>query len=229
MPSELTHQLEFLFALSLILSFFSWGRRLLFPFQIFTTWVHECCHAMAALLLGGSSIRITIAPDGGGLTHFKIPSGRLRHGIVASAGYVGASLIGCLIFIVSVDAGRFRYAVSPHTLMISLCVCLGLTLLFWLRNGFGFISILVLTAALAGLSFSEYERYSKVVLIFLGIQTALNALFDIRILFSFGKTTGGVASDAHTLQKLFYLPYWFWAFLWMGLSLGMMYWTFRFI
>jgi hypothetical protein len=229
MPSALLYQLEILFAIAVVLSFFSLGKKVLYPFQIFTTWVHECSHAFTAAILGGSSIRITLSPDGSGLTHFKIPQGRFRHAIIASSGYVGASLIGCFIFIASIDGEKFRHELTPHALILALCACLALTLVFWIRNAFGWFSVLLLTTALTALAYSPYAHYSKTVLIFLGMQTALNALFDIRILFSLGTRSHGVASDAHTLQKLFFLPYWLWAFLWMGMSLGFMYVTIRLV
>jgi hypothetical protein len=229
MPLALLHQLEILFAIAVALSFFSFGKKILYPFQIFTTWVHECSHALTAALLGGSSIRITLSADGSGLTHFKIPQGRLRHAIIASSGYVGASLMGCLLFIASVDGERFRFELTPHALILALCACLTLTLVFWIRNAFGWFSVLLLTTAFTALAYSPYAHHSKTVLIFLGMQTALNAFFDIRILFSLGKRRGGVASDAHTLQKLFFLPYWFWALMWMGMSLGFMVLTIKLI
>ena len=220
----LLHRLALLFALSLSLSFFTWGRRVLFPFQIFTTWIHECWHALMALLLGGNSIRITLAADGSGLTHYKIQKGKFRQAVIASAGYLGASASGCLIFFLAISAEHSTRYWSIHALVICLCVLIALSLLFWMRNAFGFFSTLLLGGALLSLNYSPMNQYAHEVLLFLAIQTALNALFDIRVLFSLGSGKK-TASDAHTLQKLFYLPYWFWAFLWLGVSVAFMYGT----
>jgi hypothetical protein len=73
-------------AVSLIASLTPWGEILLDPFKLFTTWVHECGHAVAAVLVGGRVMSITIQPDTSGLTQSLVPSTHLARGIVASAG-----------------------------------------------------------------------------------------------------------------------------------------------
>ena len=213
--------MELLLGLSLLLSFFSWGRRVLYPFQIFTTWIHECSHAVTAMILGGEDICITISPDGGGLTRYKIPKGTLKHAVIASAGYLGASLSGCFIFFLGVSA-EHSSQLNIRSLIIFLCTAVVLSLVFWIRNAFGFFSVLVLASALAALNYyPPAHHYAHEVILFLAIQTGLNALFDIRVLFGLG-ARGGVMSDAHTLQKLFFLPHYFWALIWLGLSILMM-------
>jgi hypothetical protein len=67
-------------------SLMPWGPQILYPFTLFTTWVHECSHATAAVLLGGRVASITIQPDTSGLTRSLMPASRLAQGIVASAG-----------------------------------------------------------------------------------------------------------------------------------------------
>lgn len=220
----LSHRLYLLLGLSLTLSFFGWGRRILFPFQIFTTWVHECWHALVAMVLGGESIKITLATDGSGLTHYKIPSGRLRQAVIASAGYLGASATGCFIFYLALNVGKPSELWNLHSMVITFCALIVFTLLFWIRNAFGFFSVLLLGGAIAALNYSPFNRYAQEVFLFLAIQTALNALFDIRTLLSLGSSSK-IASDAHTMQKLFYLPHWFWAISWLTLSMFMMYYT----
>src|SRR4051812_38860923 len=98
-PSTLAWPLIASFALSLVPG----GQYVLYPFKLFTTWVHECSHAVSAVCLGGSVSRITLAPDTSGLTHYRLPPGRLRQGMVASAGYLGSSLTGCLLYFMAVS------------------------------------------------------------------------------------------------------------------------------
>ncbi len=221
---NLTHRLEVLLSLSLVLSFFSWGKRILFPFQIFTTWVHECCHAVTALLLGGSAIKITIAPDGSGITHYKIPNGKIRQSIVASAGYLGASICGFLILLLTAQTERSNHFWNIHSMIFLFCGLIVFSLLFWIRNWFGFLSTLLLGGAIALLNYFPLNRYAHEALLFLGIQTALNALFDIRTLYGLGSGKG-TTSDAHSLQRLFWLPHWFWSTLWLSMSVVIIYWT----
>jgi len=63
-----------------------------FPIRIFVTFIHEGCHAMAALLSGFYVIRMTIHWDGSGLT---LTSG--QNVFVASAGYLGTMLFGVFL------------------------------------------------------------------------------------------------------------------------------------
>ena len=50
----------------------------------------------------------------------------------------------------------------------------------------------------------------------LAIQVALNAVYNIRILF----LVQGGRSDADTMARLFVAPAWFWAGLWMARQRG---------
>jgi hypothetical protein len=94
-------------AVCLVLSLLPWGPLLLYPFTLFTTWIHECSHAVVAVLTGGSVSAITIQPDTSGLTRSLMPANRIAQGLVASAGYLGASAIGCLLMAAArVDSRR---------------------------------------------------------------------------------------------------------------------------
>jgi hypothetical protein len=221
----LLHRLEILFAVSIFLSLFNWGKKILFPFQLFTTWIHECGHAFTATVLGGSAIRITLAADGSGLTHYQIAPGKIRQGVIASAGYVGASFCGCSLFALAVLADRSSRFWNTHSLVILFSALIALSLLFWIRNGFGFLSVAILGVALMSLNYRPLDRYASSIFLFLAMQTALNSLLDIRVLFGLGSRKN--TSDAHTLQKIFWLPYWFWALVWLGESVAMMAFTLR--
>jgi hypothetical protein len=204
-------------AASLGLSLFKKGRYLLYPFRLFTTWVHECCHAASALLMGGSVTRITLAADTSGLTQYKLPPGRFRHAFVASSGYLGSSVAGCFLYYLTLSSYR-----DSHTLILALGAVMILSLLFWVRGIFGALSVALLGGAMIALGWKGQPHLSGLVLAFLAIQTGLNALFDIRTLFSLDPHD---RSDAHTMQKLFFLPSWCWATLWLGMSASLAWWT----
>ena len=80
--------------MSLVVSLTPWAQFLLYPFKLFTTWVHECGHALMTVLVGGRVTSITIEPDTSGLTQSLVPAGRVARGLVASAGYLGAAVVG---------------------------------------------------------------------------------------------------------------------------------------
>ncbi|RYZ79181.1 MAG: M50 family peptidase [Proteobacteria bacterium] len=202
------------------------GRKIFYPFQLFTTWVHECAHAVSAFLLGAQSISITLAPDGSGLTRYRLKAGRLRQGIITSSGYLGATLAGCGLFFLNIRYQQGHPIISQRTLLITLSSITILSLLIWIRNGFGILVVLALGAVLASfVYFPQLFPYARFALLFLSIQTALQSLFDIRTLFAVSSKRG---SDAHALAKLWILPHWFWAGTWMGMSLTSIFFTYRY-
>src|SRR5436190_18778698 len=81
-------------AASLAISLTPWAPIVLYPFKLFTTWVHECGHALMTVMVGGTVSSIAIEPDTSGLTRSLVPAGRFARGLVASAGYLGAALGG---------------------------------------------------------------------------------------------------------------------------------------
>ena len=60
-------------AVSLVVSLTPWAPVLLYPFKLFTTWVHECGHALMTLMVGGRVTAILIRPDTSGLTLSLFP------------------------------------------------------------------------------------------------------------------------------------------------------------
>jgi Peptidase M50B-like len=193
-----------------------WGRLALYPFTLFTTWVHECGHALMAVLLGGSVASITIQPDTSGLTRSLMPASRLAQGLVASAGYLGASLVGCCL----ITASRVPRRATP--ILWGIGAFMLITLVLWIRNPFGALVVLAWAVALLALARRGRGRLAVFALSVLAIQVALNAVFDIRALF----LVHG-ASDAQTMARLFLVPAWFWATLWMAMSAAMLVWTLR--
>jgi Peptidase M50B-like len=199
-------------AVSLLASLTPWALVLLYPFKLFTTWVHECSHALAAVLVGGRVAAITIQPDTSGLTRSLVPASRLAAGIVASAGYLGAAVVGCLLLAAT------RVPRWAHAILLGISGCLLLSLLLWVRNLFGAAVVLALGLALGALARKGMANAVRFVLSLLAVQVALNAVYDIRVLFQ----VDGGPSDAVTMSRLFLLPAWMWATAWMLTSFAML-------
>jgi len=202
-------------ALSLGISLTRWGPFLLYPFRLFTTWVHECSHALVTILVGGHVNSIVIERNGSGVTSSLIPQSRVAQGLVASAGYIGASIVGCALMM----AARGRKA--AHGILWAIGAFMLLTLLVWMRNLFGAAVVLIWSVALIALSRKGRGPVSSFVLSLLAVQVALNAVFDIRVLF----LLNGGRSDAATMASVFVLPAWTWASLWMLISIALLTWT----
>jgi hypothetical protein len=199
-------------AVSLILSLTPWAAFLLYPFRLFTTWVHECSHAVATLLVGGRVTSITIRPNASGLTQSLVPAGHLARGVVASAGYLGAAAVGCLLM-----AGT-RVKRWTHLILLGLGVCMLVTLVLWMRNPFGAVVVLAWGVTLVALARRGVAPAAQFLLSLLAIQVALNSVFDIRALFLIDTSE----SDAATMARLFLLPSWVWATTWMLMSVAML-------
>ena len=200
--------------LSFAISLTRWGPLVLYPFRLFSTWVHECGHAVMTLLVGGEVSSIVIERSASGVTSSLIPQSRIAQGLVASAGYLGASIVGCALML----AARGRK--PAHGILWTIGAIMLVTLIAWMRNVFGVAVVLILAAALMALS-RKSGPVSSFVLSLLAVQVALNAVFDIRVLF----LVNGGHSDAATMARLFLLPAWTWASLWMVISIGLLTWT----
>ena len=199
-------------AVSLVVSLTPWAQFLLYPFKLFTTWVHECAHALMTVLVGGRVVSITIAPDTSGLTQSLVPVGRIASGLVASAGYLGAALVGCLLMAAT------RVEPWARAILLSLGAFMLFTLVVWMRNLFGIGVVLAWGVALVALARTGVGNGPRFLLSLLAIQVALNSVYDIRALFLIDRGQ----SDAATMARLFLLPSWLWATAWMLISVTML-------
>ena len=202
-------------ALSFGISLTRWGPLVLYPFRLFTTWVHECGHAVMTLLVGGHVNSIVIQQNAAGVTSSLIPQSRVAQGLVASAGYLGASVVGCALMIAA------RGKKSAHGILWTIGAFMLVTLIVWMRNLFGAIVVLIWSVGLIALSRKGSGAVPSFVLNLLAVQVALNSVFDIRVLF----LLHDAHSDADTMARLFLLPAWTWASLWMLISIALLIWT----
>jgi hypothetical protein len=199
-------------AASLVINLTPWARALLYPFRLFTTWVHECGHALMTVLVGGRVMSIYIAADGSGLTESVIPAGRVTAGLVASSGYLGAAIVGCLLLAAT------RVEKRAHVILVGLGACMLVTLVVWMRNLFGAAVVLAWGVTLIALARRGVGNVPRFLLGFLAIQVALNSVYDIRVLFQIDRGP----SDAATMARLFLLPSGVWAAGWMLVSVAML-------
>lgn len=204
-------------ALCLGVSLTPWGPIALYPFTLFTTWVHECGHAIAAVLLGGTVASITIRSDTSGLTRSLMPPSTLSQAIVASAGYLTASVVGCLLL----TASRVDRRAKP--ILWAIGVFMLVTLVLWIRNPFGLVVVAAWAVTLILLGGTRATRgVAGFAISVLAVLVSLEAVFDIRILFLVRGP-----SDAWTMARLTGAPAWLWAAVWMGISVFLLLSTLR--
>ncbi len=214
MKSFLSRERTLLVALLLVVVLLNvpYGSWVLYPFMLFSTWVHELCHGLMALAVGGKVEVLEIYKDGSGLATTRPGDGRIARSLVSSAGYTGTALLGALLLV----ARRFRWSARVGTTLLGVAVVL--SVLLWVRNAFGIVTLLIIGAALIAAGLKLADRWRDPLYALLAATCCLNAFTSLKILFSGANLTVGgepATSDAHSVAELLWLPHWFWAGLWM--------------
>jgi hypothetical protein len=187
-----------------------------YPFRLFGTFVHEICHGLAAVLTGGEFRRFEINAD---LSGVAFSAGGLRW-VISSAGYVGSALFGGLLMVLSARG------VPPREVLMGLGIALGVLCLLFVRNLFGIVTGIMLSAVLIVAGRYLTVEWAGWLLIFLAVQLildALNSIFDLLRL----STMRGVVTDAEIMASATGIPALVWAILWAALSGFILFWSLR--
>jgi len=204
-------------AVLLLLANVPYGRLLLYPFALFSTWVHEMCHGLAALAVGGDIQWLKIYPDTSGLARTMRPDNALSTAFVASAGYVGTAVVGAgMLAARRIDAvGRYGTAAFGAAMLLSV--------LLWVRNPFGLVAIPVIGGLLVVAGLKLKGETAASLYAFLAATCSLNAFTNIKDLLGAGTMQVGgqvvTHSDANTVASALWLPAWFWAGSWLLLAI----------
>ncbi|MGI8669287.1 MAG: M50 family metallopeptidase, partial [Aridibacter sp.] len=152
---------------------------IVYPLQLFATFVHEGSHVLATLMTGGSVQSLTVSPDASGVV-WSLTNSWLSQLIISSAGYLGTMLFGILLLIWF----RFNYS-SRNALYFAsgfvgfMTVVFGLLAPIWnvisakvgiLDVAFTVISGAVLTAGLFAIAKYASMKWVNFSLSFLAVQ-----------------------------------------------------------
>jgi hypothetical protein len=179
-----------------------YGEYPLYPFKLFATWIHETFHGLAALATGGSVARVEIYADTSGVTLATV------NALVASMGYLGTSVVGAILLSLRRRPSAQRWA------LMAIGVGMILTLVFWMRNAFGVAVVIGLALGVGLLALRASDRWASIATNVLASQACVNALLDIRTLYAVRGR-----SDAAQMAEIVGLWPWFWATLWLLISL----------
>ncbi len=182
---------------------------LLYPFQLYGTFVHELSHGLAAVLTGGEFRRFVVHPD---LSGTALSAGGIRW-IVVSAGYIGSAIFGGILTLLSVSA------VPARRVLVWLGLTLGVLSLLFVRNLFGLAAGVVLAALLYGAGRKLRETWADSLLLLLAVQMMLNALDSVFDLMQISAASGATRTDAQIMAQATGIPAIVWAGLWSSLSL----------
>jgi hypothetical protein len=180
-----------------------WDSPAVFPLKIFTVFLHELSHGLAAVATGGAIERIELTADQGGVCWTR---GGSRF-LITSAGYLGSLLFGALLLVVG---GRARPALQRAVVALAGAVVLGATFL-WIRTGFGVAWGLLAAGTLLGTAVWLPAGASVFALRLLGITSGLYAIWDIG---SDLIVRSVPSSDAGALASLTGVPGIVWGLLW---------------
>ena len=170
-----------------------WDTIFIYPIKLFVVVLHEFSHGIAAILTGGSIVRIEIDYRIGGLCYTQGGSTFF----VASAGYLGSIVWGGIILMIAVRTRRDKL------LGMVIGGLLALLALVYIRNPFGFFFTVGFGLALGAISFFARDAVVDLLLKFLGMTSCLYVIIDIKEDLI---QRSGVGSDADAIAKLLGAP-----------------------
>ncbi len=216
------------FALWIVSWFIPLTSYLVYPLQLFATFIHEGGHVLATILTGNSVQSLTVSPDTSGAV-WSQSSGWLSQLFISSAGYIGTTAFGAALLAWIRYGYSSRYALYASAWLIGVLTLLFgvfapfLNLLATVTFGsvlFTVFSGVVLAAGLAAVARYATLKWANFALAFLAVQCLLNAIFSLFELF-FISTFSNMHSDAANMAAATSIPAIVWVFIWMGISIIM--------
>ena len=209
--------------------YFPFANYLVYPLQLFATFVHEGGHVLATVMTGGSVQSLTVSPDTSGVV-WSVTNSWLSQLLVSSAGYVGTTAFGILLLV------WFRYNYSSRNALYFSSAFVGImTIVFGLLAPlwnvfnakvtvgsvvFTVISGAVLTGGLFAIAKYAEMKWVNFALAFLAVQCLLNAVFSLKNLFFISALTNS-HSDAVNMANATGIPAIAWVLIWIILSVVM--------
>ncbi len=205
--------------LALIASLLLWnlpfGGLVLYPFKLLATWLHEMSHGVVMILSGAGFSHLRIFRDTSGIAFAERGVGGLGRAAIASAGYMGAALLGAFLLVLAQTGRRAR------AILVGFAGALALSLLFWVRNDFGMASVGIGAVTCLLLARFAGQTISLLLVNFVAAQACVNAVLDIRVLFRPQLVINGEAvsvSDAHNMAAASFGSPGMWAGIWLAWS-----------
>ena len=200
---------------TLILANVPYGWVVLYPFKLFATWLHEASHGLAMLTTGAGIDRLEIFQDTSGIIYPYHAVTSSASAAIACAGYMGTSLFGAGILVLGRTERGARWVLAGFGLAMS-AVALGV------GNRFGAAALVVEGTLVVAFARWARARIALIVVDLLGLQSCINAILDLRVVFA-PMLVGGqphAASDADIAASAVGGSATLWALLWLVWSLG---------
>lgn len=203
---------------TIILWQFSWGNYILYPFSILATWFHEMGHGLTAILLGGNFSKLLIFSNGSGIASHSISfGGKLGSALVAMGGPLGPAFAGGILIL---SSRRYQTA---HWCLMALGSVMLLSVLLWIRTGFGVVAISLWGLFVLLIAFKTPKGLQAWMVQFMGVQAIVSTYHQKEYLFGGNAVNINgqqLISDTGQIAESLLLPHWFWAVLIMIASSG---------
>ncbi|NMP31335.1 M50 family metallopeptidase [Thalassotalea sp. M1531] len=179
------------------------------PFNWLESYFHEISHGLAALITGGSIVKIELFPNGAGLCT-TIGGSRF---FTSFMGYTGAATWGAMLYSLASINQKLTKAVSGALLLLLICSCL-----LWVRDLLTLVILFLLMALLAVKIRWWQSKWFYYGMQLIGLTVLLNALFSPFYLID-GRNQG----DGATLASLTLMPEVVWVAIWVAIALALLY------
>ena len=197
--------------ITLLLYVIPFGPLIAYPLTLFSTFVHELGHGLAALMTGGAFDRLSIFADASGVAHCRPGNQGWAWGLVSAGGLVGPAVLGAIGFVLS------RRAKVARGFLITLAVGLLACLILFVRNPFGIVYASLVVLGLGWAAIRGTSGTAQLVAVFMSVQLALSVFSRGDYLFTDEARTGAgvLPSDTANMATALGGTYWMW-----GLACG---------
>lgn len=177
-------------------------------FNIINTALHEFGHALMALVTGGSVDKIELFKDTSGTTTTK-SSSKFSAILVSLAGYPFAASVAWLSFYL-IRQG------AEQGLVIGLSLLFVVMLLFWIRNWYGALWVVLFCVGNGLLLYYGESEWLHYVALFYAVMILVESVTSTITIVVLSIRDGSRAGDATNLAKTTHVPAFFWALLFLA-------------
>jgi hypothetical protein len=212
-------------SLTLLVRFLPLGGYVAWPLLLLSTLAHELGHGLTAVALGAEFRAFHLWPDGSGQAAWAGDVGRAGRALVAAGGLVGPAVAALAGFLFGRGPRRAR------SLLVLGGSFLVVTLVWVVRNPFGWLFVGLVAAALLALGIWAQGWLAQLAVVFLSVQLASAVFTRADYLFTpvADTASGRFPSDVAQMAEALWLPYWFWGALCAALSLAVLLLGLRFL